>query len=257
MESMLKVHHLSHNFGSHWALKNCSFELEKGDFLFLSGPSGAGKTTLLRLLYASLPVQRGSVEVAGFNLNKLKPRQVPLLRRQVSVVFQDFKILPHRSVYQNIAIALEVRCLPAQHIDRRVRAVVRGLGLENRIDTPCGELSGGEQQRVAVARSIVVNPQILLADEPTGNLDPELSMRMMDIFKQFHSYGTTVVLATHSRDLLARHPKAKLLRLDDGKITEANWPGAIIENCTDDDDTCAIGPLTMPDGRTAHGRRRR
>lgn len=238
---MLKVQHLSHNFGSHWALKNCSFQLDKGDFLFLSGPSGAGKTTLLRLLYASLPVQSGNVEVAGFNLNRLKNRQIPLLRRQVSVVFQDFKILPHRTVYDNVAIALEVRCLPPLHIDRRVKAVVRGLGLENRIGVLCSELSGGEQQRVAVARSIVVNPQILLADEPTGNLDPELSLRMMDIFKQFHTYGTTVVLATHSPELIAQHPKAKLLRLDDGQITEANWPGAALEHCTADDKTCAIG----------------
>lgn len=246
---MLKVQHLSHNFGTHWALKNCSFQLEKGDFLFLSGPSGAGKTTLLRLLYASLPVQRGVVEVAGFDLKKLRSGQVPLLRRQVSVVFQDFKILPHRTVYDNVAIALEVRCLPPQHIDRRVRAVVRGLGLENRIGLLCGELSGGEQQRVAVARSIVVNPQILLADEPTGNLDPELSRRMMDIFKQFHTYGTTVVLATHSPELIAQHPKARLLRLDDGKITAANWPGAVIENCADDDETCAAG---RPSGLRIH-----
>ncbi len=235
---MLTVQHLSHNFGTHWALKNCSFSLEKGDFLFLSGPSGAGKTTLLRLLYASLPVQRGNVEMAGFNLRSLSRRQIPLLRRQVSVVFQDFKILPHRTVYQNVALALEVRCLPPRHIDRRVRAVVRGLGLEKRIDLPCGELSGGEQQRVAVARSIVVNPQVLLADEPTGNLDPELSVRMMEIFKQFHTYGTTVVLATHSHDLIARHPSAKLLRLEDGRITAANWPGAMVERCADDPETC-------------------
>lgn len=225
---MLEAQHLSHNFGTHWALKNVSFHVEKGDFLFLSGPSGAGKTTLLRLLYASLPVMRGSLKVAGFNLNKLKNRHVPLLRRQVSVVFQDFKILPHRSVFDNVAIALNVRGLAGLHVKRRVNAVVRGLGLEHRMFTPCGELSGGEQQRVAVARSIVVNPQVLLADEPTGNLDPELSMRMMDIFKQFHAYGTTVILATHSKELLARHPSAKLLRLEDGKIVDSNWPGATI-----------------------------
>jgi cell division transport system ATP-binding protein len=146
----------------------------------------------------------------------------------VSVVFQDFKILPRRSVYDNIAIALEVRCLQRVHIDRRVRAVARGLGLENRLAAPCGELSGGEQQRVAVARAVVVNPQILLADEPTGNLDPELALRMLDIFRQFHSYGTTVIVATHNRELVERHPGARVLRLDEGKITYANWTGAEI-----------------------------
>nr|WP_035067523.1 cell division ATP-binding protein FtsE [Nitratidesulfovibrio termitidis] len=238
---MLKVSHLSHSFGTHWALKNVSFSLEKGEFLFLSGPSGAGKTTLLRLLHGALPVQRGAASVAGFDLTRLSGRTVPLLRRQVSVVFQDFKILPERSVYANVALPLEVRGLAPQHIGRRVRAVVRALGLENRLDTPGGELSGGEQQRVAVARSIVVNPQVLLADEPTGNLDPELSLRLMDIFMQFHAYGTTVVLATHSPELIRRHPDARLLRLDDGMITHANWPGGEVFRCAD-------GGLHLGDG---------
>jgi len=129
-----------------------------------------------------------------------------------------------------------------------VRAVVRGLGLENRLYTPCGELSGGEQQRVAVARSIVVNPQVLLADEPTGNLDEELSIRMMDIFKQFHAYGTTVVLATHSKELIESHPNAKLMRIEDGKIVAANWSGAAIFRGADqgfspsanDDESCRL-----------------
>jgi len=239
--SMLKVSHLSHSFGAHWALKNVTFSLEKGEFLFLSGPSGAGKTTLLRLLHGALPVQRGGVSVAGFDLARLSGRTVPLLRRQVSVVFQDFKILPERSVYANVALPLEVRGLAPQHIGRRVRAVVRALGLENRLDTPGGELSGGEQQRVAVARSIVVNPQVLLADEPTGNLDPELSLRLMDIFMQFHAYGTTVVLATHSPELIRRHPDARLLRLEDGMITHANWAGGEVFRCAD-------GGLHLGDG---------
>ncbi|MBZ2173350.1 cell division ATP-binding protein FtsE [Desulfovibrio sp. DS-1] len=238
---MLKVSHLSHSFGTHWALKNVSFSLEKGEFLFLSGPSGAGKTTLLRLLHGALPVQRGAASVAGFDLTRLSGRTVPLLRRQVSVVFQDFKILPERSVYANVALPLEVRGLAPQHIGRRVRAVVRALGLENRLDTPGGELSGGEQQRVAVARSIVVNPQVLLADEPTGNLDPELSLRLMDIFMQFHAYGTTVVLATHSPELIRRHSDARLLRLEDGMITHANWPGGEVFRCAD-------GGLHLGDG---------
>jgi cell division transport system ATP-binding protein len=223
---MIQVRHLSHNFGSHWALKDCTFSLEKGDFVFLSGPSGAGKTTLLRLLYAGLPLQRGEAQVAGMNLKKLVPAKVPLLRRHVGVVFQDFKILPERSVQQNIALPLEIRGLPAQHIERRVRAVSRALGLDGRLKLRCGEISGGEQQRVAIARAFVVNPKVLLADEPTGNLDPELSFRLMELFKQFQAYGATVLFATHSTELMARHPGAYIMRIEDGMITEANWPGA-------------------------------
>ena len=233
---MLSIRHLSHNFGRHWTLKNISFALNKGDFLFLAGPSGAGKTTLLRILYGALSVQRGQVSLAGFNLNTLDHASIPQLRRQVSVVFQDFKILPDRTVFDNVALSLEVRGLPRQAIERRVRAVCRGLGLDSRINIACGNLSGGEQQRVAVARAVVVNPQVLLADEPTGNLDPELSHRLMDLFMQFHAHGTTVILATHNRELAARNPAAKMLRLDDGKITFANWPEAVIFRNADSPD---------------------
>lgn len=225
---MIQVTHLSHSFGPHWALKDCSFHLEKGEFLFLCGPSGAGKSTLMRLLFAGLVLQRGEAKVAGYSLNKIRPHDVALLRRHVSVVFQDFKILPYRSVYDNVILPLQVRGLSRQHSDRRVRAVVRALGLEKRINYLCGELSGGEQQRVAVARAFVVNPKVLLADEPTGNLDEELSFRLMDLFKQFQRYGTTMIVATHSRELLQRHPDARIIRLDDGMITRANWPGAQI-----------------------------
>lgn len=247
---MIHVRHLSHSFGPHWALKDCTFSLEKGDFVFLSGPSGAGKTTLLRLLYAGLPLQRGDVRVADMNLKTLSPSQVPLLRRQVGVVFQDFKILPLRTVRQNIALPLEVRGLAAQHIERRVRAVSRALGLDGRLNTACGSLSGGEQQRVAIARAFVVNPKVLLADEPTGNLDPELSFRLMELFKQFQAYGATVVFATHSMELMRRHPKARIMRLEEGKITQANWPGARIFTVPDstrpDDDPLSTFPGIEP-----------
>ena len=202
---MLKVRHLSHNFGPHWALKNCCFSLQKGDFLFLSGPSGAGKTTLLRLLYGSLPIQRGDARLAGMDLRTLTRDQVPLLRRQVGVVFQDFKILPMRTVQQNIALPLEVRGLAPQHIERRVRAVSRALGLDGRLGVRCGGLSGGEQQRVAIARAFVVNPQVLLADEPTGNLDPSTAQQIMDLLlTQTRERGTALVLVTHSVEAAKR-----------------------------------------------------
>ena len=233
---MIAVRHLSHSFGPHWALKDCSFTVEKGDFVFLSGPSGAGKTTLLRLLYAALPIQRGEVQVAGMNIGKLSAKSVPLLRRQVGVVFQDFKILPLRTVQENIALPLEVRGLAPQHIERRVRAVSRALGLDGKLHLKCGSVSGGEQQRVAIARAFVVNPKVLLADEPTGNLDPDLSLRLMELFKQFQAYGATVLFATHSTELMRRHSTAHVMRLEDGLITAANWPGARVFNSPDNRD---------------------
>jgi cell division transport system ATP-binding protein len=222
---MIEVRHISHNFGQHWALKDCSFSLGRGEFLFLTGPSGAGKTTLLRLLFADLPVQRGDAAVAGHRLVNIPSSRIPLLRRDVSIVFQDFKILPYRTVYNNIILPLHVRDISGKHADKRVRAVARHLGLDKRLDTLCAELSGGEQQRVAVARAFVVNPKVLLADEPTGNLDPELSFRLMDLFKIFQAHGATIVVATHSPELLIRHPEARILRLDEGRITQANWAG--------------------------------
>lgn len=215
---------MSHAFGQHWALKNVSFKLERGDFLFLTGPSGAGKTTLLRLLYGALPLRRGEAEVAGFKLKGLGAGRLPYLRRQIGVVFQDFKILPDRSVYENVALALEIRGAKRQVIDKRVRAVLRALSLDDRLAQRCQGLSGGEQQRVAIARAMVINPQLILADEPTGNLDPGLSKRLMEVFRQFHAYGTTVVMATHNPETIRSVEGAKILHLEDGGITGANWP---------------------------------
>ncbi len=216
---MVNVDHLSYNFGSYWALKDVSFTLGKGEFLFLTGHSGAGKTTLLRLLYGALPVARGRAVVAGLQLNNLKRRHIPLLRRKVGVVFQDFKILPKRTVFENVAIALEVRGMSRTHLERRVRAIIRAMGLEAKSYSPCEHLSGGEQQRVAIARSMVANPELILADEPTGNLDFDLTMHLMEIFKQFHTHGTSIIMATHSREVLECVPDARILHLEDGRIT--------------------------------------
>ncbi len=218
---MVDLKHLSYNFGSDWALKDISFSLDKGGFLFLTGHSGAGKTTLLRLLYGDLPLKRGQASVAGFNLHKLKKNDVPELRRKVSVVFQDFKILPDRTVFENVALALEVRGMRRHHLERRVRAIVRALGLEKKSYTKCERLSGGEQQRVAIARSMVTNPKLILADEPTGNLDMDLTMHLMEIFKQFHTYGTTVIMATHNKEVLQTVPEADILHLENGMVVDS------------------------------------
>ena len=215
---MLKVRHLSYAFRSQWALKNLNFEVSRGEFVFLTGPSGAGKTTLLKILHGALPLQRGRASVAGFELSSLSKRKLPKLRRSVSVVFQDFKVLQDSTVAENVALALEVKRASRLQIERRVNAVLRGLNLDQKKDLKCKELSGGEQQRVAIARSMVINPRLLLADEPTGNLDDELSIRLMDIFKQFNQFGTTILLATHSKQLLSTMPGARVLSLENGLL---------------------------------------
>jgi cell division transport system ATP-binding protein len=159
--------------------------------------------------------------VAGFTLNRLKKRSLPDLRRNVGVVFQDFKILPRRTVFDNVALALEVRGIPRQVRERRVRAILRALGLENKSYSLCGHLSGGEQQRVAIARSMVGQPSVILADEPTGNLDLDLSLHLMSVFKQFNDFGATILMATHNRDILACVPEARVIHLKDGGIDGA------------------------------------
>jgi len=215
---MIRIRHLSHSFGRFWALKNITLSLDKGDFLFLTGPSGAGKTTLMRILHGSIPVQRGKAEIAGFDLTSTSSRRLYLLRRQVAIVFQDFRILPDRSVWENVALPLVVRGMIKAQIQKRVRAVLRGLSLDKKTWSLCREISGGEQQRVAVARAVVVNPKVLLADEPTGNLDEDLSFRLLEIFKQFNLHGTTIVLATHNKQILQIKPEAKTLALDQGRL---------------------------------------
>ena len=223
---MIQVKHLSHSFGRYWALKNISFSLDKGDFLFLTGPSGAGKTTLMRILHGSLPVQRGIASIAGFDLKSLPEKRLYQLRRQVAIVFQDFKILPEETVWDNVALPLQVRGMAPGQVHKRVRAVLRSLRLDNKSWCQCREISGGEQQRVAVARAVVINPKVLLADEPTGNLDKRLSMQLVEVFRQFHLHGTTVVLATHNEELIKSLPGAKILCLQEGAEAGCNWESA-------------------------------
>lgn len=215
---MITVNHLSFSFGTNWVLKDINFHIKGGEFIFLSGPSGAGKSTLLRILHGAIPLQRGHGNVAGFDLSKLSSRQLPKLRRAVSVVFQDFKVLSEQSVRDNVALPLKVMGVAKDKIDRRVGAVLRGLNMDNKFDLLCKELSGGEQQRVAIARAIVIKPKLLLADEPTGNLDEELSLRLLEIFQQFNKHGTTILLASHNRRLLPKVEQARVLGLKNGVL---------------------------------------
>ena len=199
---MIQLFHLSKKYGSHIALDDINLRIEKGEFVFVTGPSGAGKTTLLRLLFGAEKPERGYILINSINLVRISRPKMDLLRRKIGFVFQDFKLLPRRTVFENVAIALEVTGGPARWIRKRTRQTLELVGLEDKEKVYPLSLSGGEQQRVAIARAIVKGPVILLADEPTGNLDPDLTREIMALFRSIHQKGTTVVIATHSRDLL-------------------------------------------------------
>jgi len=199
------------------ALTDISCKIESGDFCFLSGPSGAGKTTLIRLLMCMEPISEGQILVKGRNLRMLHRDSIPYLRRNIGVVFQNFRLLPNRTVFDNVAIALEILGIPHQEIAPRVEQTLDMVGLSAYHQTFPSMLSGGEQQRVAIARALVNEPAILLADEPTGNLDPELSIEILGLLQEIHRQGTTVIVATHDRMLMERLP-ARILYLKNGHL---------------------------------------
>lgn len=210
---MLRVEGLSHDFGGRRVLADVTLRLPEGGFAFLTGPSGSGKTTLLRLLHGSLALQAGQAVIAGHDLAAVTQRTLPALRRDVSMVFQDFRILPDRSVFDNVALPLVVRGAPGEVLSRRVGAALLALGLDAEADRPAAQLPGGGQQRVAIARAVVAGPKIMLADEPTGNLDNALALKVLGILRQFAAHGTAVLMATHNRDLVAALPDATVFAL--------------------------------------------
>jgi len=198
-------------------LEDITFRVERGEFAFLVGPSGAGKTTLLRILFCAEKVNAGQVIVNDLTLSSIKPKDIPYLRRSIGVVFQDFKLLNNRTIFDNVALTLEILDINRNDIRRRVTSVLKRVDLRYKENKYPLELSGGEQQRVAIARAIVNNPSILLADEPTGNLDPEMSLEIMHILADINAMGTTVLVATHDKFLMEKFEKRKIL-LKDGKI---------------------------------------
>jgi len=215
---MIQLFHVYKSYGpdAH-ALADVSLEIDKGEFVYLTGPSGAGKSTLLRLVFCADRPSRGQLLVGGRNVGRLRSSAVPYLRRNIGVVFQDFKLLPRRSIEENVAISLEILGLPHRDVRRRVYRVLKEVGLAHRLHHLPPRLSGGEQQRVAIARALVGEPQILLADEPTGNLDAERSREVMTLLESANARGTTVVVATHDQGLLAATDR-RILRLEAGRL---------------------------------------
>jgi cell division transport system ATP-binding protein len=201
------------------ALNNINLKIGKGEFVFLTGPSGAGKTSLLRLLYGALTPNRGQVLIDGQNVTRMSPAQIPLLRRSIGVVFQDFKLLQNRTVFENVAITLEVLGWGRSDIGKKTMHILKQMGIESKYNLLTQRLSGGEQQRVALARALVNDPKVLLADEPTGNLDDANKNQILAIFKEANIRGTTVVVATHDRRLIEQGHK-RLVTLNKGEIVE-------------------------------------
>lgn len=215
---MIQMYHVGKTFGEEMhALVDVTLSVEKGDFVFLTGPSGAGKTTLLKLLFCQEKPTSGQILISGRNLLKLKKKDIPYLRREIGVVFQDFKLLNDRTVFENVAFALEVIGVSKSEIRKRVLKVLGLVGLQHKISKKPLLLSGGEQQRVAIARALVKEPKILLADEPTGNLDPELTKEVIGILKEVNAKGTTIIVATHNKSLIEGLRK-RVIALKKGRV---------------------------------------
>ncbi len=199
------------------ALHNINLSISKGEFVFLVGPSGSGKTTFIRLLLREILPTSGEIEVAGIDVVRLRSWKIPYLRRNIGCVFQDFKLLPNKTVFENVAFALEVLGKPHKVIEAHVPEVLKLVGLEDKAEKFPHELSGGEQQRVSMARAIVNRPPLLLADEPTGNLDPSTSLEIMALFDRINRLGTTVLVATHDREMVDSMRK-RVVALENGQI---------------------------------------
>ncbi len=224
--SLINLRNVSKVFNSKVkALDAVSLKIDKGEFVFIVGASGAGKSTLIKLMYKDETPSNGQVMVLGKDLSKLRRREIPYLRRRIGVVFQDFKLLEDKNAWENVSFALEVTGTPRREMQRRVNQGLALVGLQDRKEAFPGELSGGEQQRVAIARALVRNPDILLADEPSGNLDPKTSLEIFSLLERANMFGTTVVVATHAQDAVNLLRK-RVVELKDGTIVRDERRGA-------------------------------
>ena len=203
--------------GGTLALDDVDFTIDKGEFVFILGHSGAGKSTLLKLMLREEEATDGVITIADYNLNKIRRRKIPYLRRELGVVFQDFRLIPTMTAYENVAFAMRVTNVSAREIRRRVPYILKLVGLEDKSQVYPEQLSGGEQQRVALARALVHNPKIILADEPTGNIDPKLSLEIIELLKEINRLGTTVVVVTHDISIVNRF-KERTIILRNGRV---------------------------------------
>jgi len=199
------------------ALSDVTLQIERGEFCFLTGPSGAGKTTFLKLVFREELPSQGQILVGGRNVTAIPARQIPELRRSIGVVFQDFKLLKRKTILENVAFVLRILGVPAKEQKRRAFAALKSVGLHHKMHSYPLQLSGGEQQRVAIARALINEPILLLADEPTGNLDPDMAQEIMALFQEVNSRGTTVLVATHDREMIQRMGK-RVIALDHGRL---------------------------------------
>ena len=211
--------------GGSMALQDVNVHIEPGEFVFVVGPSGAGKSTFIKMLFREVLPTTGSIFVNGVDILSLTPKEIPFMRRQLGIIFQDYRLLPDRTVYENVAFAMQVIEAPHRKIKRQVMNVLDLVGLRHRANAYPNELSGGEQQRIAIARAIVNDPVFVIADEPTGNLDPETSWDIMEIFKEINSAGTTIVMATHDKDVVDAMGK-RVIAIEQGRIVRDEKEGA-------------------------------
>lgn len=219
MKGVAKKYHRSTT-----ALRDINVSINPGEFVYIVGPSGAGKSSFIKLLYREEKVSAGTLKVGEFNLTKMKKRQIPILRRSIGIVFQDYKLLPKKTVFENVAYAMQVIGEKPREIKKRVPEVLELVGLKHKMRSFPDQLSGGEQQRVAIARAIVNNPKVLIADEPTGNLDPEISWEIMQLLERINLQGTTVLMATHNKQIVdnLRH---RVIAIEEGRIVRDEEEG--------------------------------
>ena len=217
--AIIRLFHVYRHYGSKTAIIDITLDIFKNEFLFISGPSGAGKTTLLKLLYLAEPVSDGQILVGGMNLSRIPRKRIPFLRRNFGIVFQDYKLIATKTVYENVALVLEAAGHKRRFINKKVNSVLRTVGMEQRLNALPPTLSGGEQQRVAIARAVVGDPEIILADEPTGSLDEDAAGFVFDLLKGFHTRGATVVIATHAKELI-RKSGGRVVHLNAGRLME-------------------------------------
>ena len=213
--SIIRLFHVHKNYGAKKALANITLDISKNELLFISGPSGAGKTTLLKLLYLGEKVSEGQVLIEGINLSRISHNRIPFLRRKFGIIFQDYKLIPTKTVFDNVAIVLEATGKKRRFIEKKVKSILRTVGMEEALHSLPPSLSGGEQQRIAFARAVVGDPKIILADEPTGNLDEVSADTILELLKRFHTRGATVIIATHDKELI-RKAGGRVIHLNQG-----------------------------------------